>query len=91
MARCSCFVGNDSGPMHLAAALQRPVLAIFGSSNLTAWRPWGTDYEVARADLPCIPCPGYRCYEYDQPRCIRSIHPMTAFQAFCRLRERNAY
>ncbi len=36
----SLFVGNDSGPMHIAAACQRPLVAIFGSSNATVWHPW---------------------------------------------------
>ena len=34
------FVGNDSGPMHIAAALDRPIAAVFASSNPTVWRPW---------------------------------------------------
>jgi ADP-heptose:LPS heptosyltransferase len=34
------FVGNDSGPLHIAAAFDRPLVAIFGSSNPTVWRPW---------------------------------------------------
>lgn len=34
------FVGNDSGPMHIAAALECPIVAIFGSSNPDVWRPW---------------------------------------------------
>jgi ADP-heptose:LPS heptosyltransferase len=33
-------VGNDSGPMHVAAALRRPLVAVFGSSNPTVWHPW---------------------------------------------------
>jgi ADP-heptose:LPS heptosyltransferase len=36
------FVGNDSGPTHLAAALQKPVVVIFGNSNSTHWAPWKT-------------------------------------------------
>ena len=36
------FVGNDSGPMHIAAALGCPVVAVFGSSNPDVWRPWTT-------------------------------------------------
>lgn len=36
----SLFVGNDSGPMHMAAAFCRPVVAVFGSSNADVWRPW---------------------------------------------------
>ncbi len=34
------FVGNDSGPMHIAAALGRPVVAVWGSSDKTVWHPW---------------------------------------------------
>jgi lipopolysaccharide heptosyltransferase II len=34
------FVGNDSGPMHVAAALKRPLVAVFGSSNANVWHPW---------------------------------------------------
>ncbi len=34
------FVGNDSGPMHIAAALGRPVVAVWGSSDTTVWHPW---------------------------------------------------
>ena len=34
------FVGNDSGPMHIAAALGRPVVAVWGSSDSTVWHPW---------------------------------------------------
>ncbi len=36
----SLFVGNDSGPMHIAAALNRPVVGVFGSSNPDVWHPW---------------------------------------------------
>ncbi len=36
------FVGNDSGPAHVAAAFARPVVVIFGSSNSELWRPWSS-------------------------------------------------
>jgi ADP-heptose:LPS heptosyltransferase len=34
------YVGNDSGPMHIAAATGRPLVVVFGPSNSTVWRPW---------------------------------------------------
>ena len=83
IAGCRLFVGNDSGPTHAAAALRKPVVVVWGSSNYVAWRPWGTRYEVVRSDLPCIPCPGYSCAEYGDSRCIRQI-PLEAVAAACR-------
>jgi ADP-heptose:LPS heptosyltransferase len=69
----SLFIGNDSGPTHAAAALGRPVVVVWGSSNCTAWRPWGSDYELIRSDLPCMPCPGYRCAAFGEPKCILDL------------------
>ncbi|HEY6334060.1 MAG TPA: glycosyltransferase family 9 protein [Blastocatellia bacterium] len=40
IARAKLFVGNDSGPMHIAGAMKIPLVAIFGSSNPDVWRPW---------------------------------------------------
>jgi ADP-heptose:LPS heptosyltransferase len=37
------FVGNDSGPAHIAAAFGRPVVVLFGSSDIDNWRPWRTE------------------------------------------------
>lgn len=70
---CGLYVANDTGPTHVAAALGKKIVAIFGSSDPGAWRPWGVEYRLLQADLPCIPCPGYYCLHYDEPRCIRSI------------------
>ena len=55
------FIGNDAGPMHLAAAVGTPTVAIFGLSNSDAWGPYTGDIPGARAivvklDLPCMPC-----------------------------------
>jgi heptosyltransferase III len=47
------FVGNDSGPMHVAAALRRPLVAVFGSSNPTVWHPWtDSPYRVVGGQEP---------------------------------------
>lgn len=46
LAGASLFLGNDSGPAHMAAALGLPVLVIFGDSDPQVWRPWRTVCEV---------------------------------------------
>jgi ADP-heptose:LPS heptosyltransferase len=48
--RSRAFIGNDSGPMHIAAALNRPLVAVFGSSNRAVWHPWtDSPYRVVGA------------------------------------------
>ncbi len=42
------FVGNDSGPAHLAAALQRPSVVIFGVTDPVQWRPWQCDHRIVQ-------------------------------------------
>jgi ADP-heptose:LPS heptosyltransferase len=46
MAGATLFVGNDSGPAHIAAAFGHPVIALFGSSDVENWRPWRTENAV---------------------------------------------
>ncbi|MFH1664549.1 MAG: lipopolysaccharide heptosyltransferase II [Candidatus Omnitrophota bacterium] len=67
------FIGNDAGPMHMAAALDVPVLAIFGRNIAGAgpvrWRPWGDGNVVIHENPGCSPCGdascanGYRCMD----------------------------
>jgi lipopolysaccharide heptosyltransferase II len=59
--QCDLFLGNDSGPMHIAAALGVPVVAVFGPSNRRAWGPYTPPGEpeqhtIVSRDLPCMPC-----------------------------------
>src|SRR5690606_16456831 len=58
MAGASLFVGNDSGPAHIAAAFGKPCAVIFGSSNSAAWGPWKTRSQVIETAWDCKPCPG---------------------------------
>ena len=54
--RSSLCVTNDSGPMHLAVALDRPVVSIFGPTDAVWVGPYRRPDAVVRADLPCAPC-----------------------------------
>jgi heptosyltransferase-2 len=54
--RGTICVSNDSGPMHLAVALGRPVVAVFGPTDPVWAGPYRQDNAVLRVDLPCSPC-----------------------------------
>jgi lipopolysaccharide heptosyltransferase II len=73
-SRASLFIGNDSGIAHTAAAVGTPTVVIFGSSNINHWRPW-TDApnEIVYEEMPCQPCAGFVCKEFDEPQCIRRV------------------
>ncbi len=72
--RADVFVGNDSGIAHIAAAVGTPSVVIFGSSNRVHWRPWTqAPNEIVFEEFACQPCPGDRCREYGEPRCILTI------------------
>jgi ADP-heptose:LPS heptosyltransferase len=55
--RCKLFVGNDSGPSHLAAAVGIPVVTVFSSFVFPElWRPWGPKSRIIRHSVPCEFC-----------------------------------
>ena len=56
ISRAAICIAHDSGPMHLAVALGRPVVSLFGPSDPVWAGPYHRDNAVVRADLPCSPC-----------------------------------
>ena len=75
------YIGNDSGPMHLAAAVGTPTLALWGSSDSVRWHPWAIPHRVVQNPFDCNPCPGYECLVAESPLCIESISIEQAKQA----------
>ncbi|MCL5022897.1 MAG: glycosyltransferase family 9 protein [Nitrospirae bacterium] len=76
--KCSLFISNDSGPMHMAAAVRVPTVAIFGPTNPQWVRPWGVPHRVVRACESCNPCFRYspipmRCVTGRDFACLREI------------------
>ena len=62
LAGCDVLVTNDTGPMHLAAALGTPVVALEGPADILQTRPLGARVRlIGRFDLPCVPCVRNRC------------------------------
>ncbi len=63
-ARARAFVGVDSAPMHIAAAMQTPTIAMFGPSGEKHWGPWGVKFRVVastRSEHSCRPCGNDGC------------------------------
>ena len=78
--RCACFIGSDSGPMHLAAATGIPVFALFGPSKESIWAPLGANSHVLRGTEPCADnCDAHFCeHAY---RCLSSLRPQRVMAA----------
>ena len=55
-ARARLFLGVDSAPMHIAAAMGTPVVVLFGPSDERAWGPWKVPHRVVSTSHPCRPC-----------------------------------
>jgi ADP-heptose:LPS heptosyltransferase len=72
-ARASVFVGHDSGPMHLAAAVGTPCVAIFAARNLPrVWFPYGPGHRVIYHAVECAGC-GLETCVVERKRCLTSI------------------
>ncbi len=81
---CDAFVTNDSGLMHVAAALHTPTAAIFGSTDHIATGPYSDRAVVLRKSLACSPCKKTHCPE-KHFSCMRQISAKEVYQAVKRL------
>jgi len=87
LAQFDAFLCHDSGPMHVAAAVGTPVVALFSSQNATIWRPLGERHTVLQTSLPCACFPAAQlpgpCTPGDsyQSYCVRQLTPDQVFAA----------
>lgn len=84
---CHYFICTDSGLGHVANALGKPTLAIFGPANSSRARPYGAGNVVVRKGLPCSPCYVSRGQkiECDDVSCLRDLGVDEVFEGFKRL------
>lgn len=73
-------IGNDTGPMHVAAALRKPIVALFGPTDPRSAGPFRQLENVLQAsEPPCIPCLKGRCFYPDRIACLKAITPEQVF------------
>lgn len=61
LARCNLVISNDSGPVHVAAAVGTPTITIFGPSDDTKYRPLGEKHQIVKTEIDCRPCGKHQC------------------------------
>ncbi len=71
----ACLVTNDSGPMHVAAAMGTPVAAVFGPTSPIRTGPYGRNHHVFTANVDCRPCFSRTCRNPVALECLTSISP----------------
>ncbi len=72
-ARARLFVGVDSAPMHIAAAMQTPVVALFGPSGEVEWTPWMVPHRLVLSIHPCRPCGRDGCGGSKVSQCLTTL------------------
>ena len=74
------LVTNDTGPMHVAAALGKPLVALFGPTEPRRTGPYGQLENVLRIELPCSPCMKSDCSWKNPNECLNAISPQAVFE-----------
>lgn len=81
MRRCDAVVTNDTGPMHIAAALRKPVVSLFGPTTPGLTGPYGQLGRALRHPLPCAPCMKSACFNPRPIECLRALEPARVREA----------
>lgn len=75
LSKACVLITNDSGPMHVAAAVGTPVVSMFGPTSAVRTGPFGTGHTVLTHDVPCRPCFSRVCRNAVSMECLNAISP----------------
>jgi ADP-heptose:LPS heptosyltransferase len=76
--KAQMVITTDSGPMHLAAAVETPVIALFGPTDPARTGPYGAGHTIIKAELSCSPCLLKKC---STKKCMEDISLQQVFAA----------
>ncbi len=85
LKRVDMYIGGDTGVMHLAAFAHKPVVAIFGPTDVYVNAPYGSPHIIVRRELPCSPCKKKNCHGR---KCLEDITVEEVFEAVQRMYKR---
>ena len=85
LGRARLFLGVDTVVMHLAAAMQTPIVALFGPSSEWSWRPWQCDHELVLGDCECKRTRKFICDKTKTYPCMEKIQVKHVIDATRRL------
>jgi lipopolysaccharide heptosyltransferase II len=83
LRRGDLLVTNDTGPMHAAAALGKPLVALFGPTEPRRTGPYGQLENVLRLNLPCSPCLKPDCHFEKPVECLQALTPAQVLARVC--------
>ena len=81
LSQAALLITNDSGPMHIAAAVATPLVALFGPTSATRTGPYGLGHRVLTTELACRPCLSRTCRNPVQLECLTRISHEQVFAA----------
>ena len=86
-SKANFYVGNESGPLHIASAFDVPLLGLYGPGVPNVFYPMGKNSKVLHHVLACNPCNQLDCVEPESP-CITRIQVLDAELAIAEVMER---
>ncbi len=87
LEKCDLALTNDSGFMHLAAAVNLPVTAVFGPTRPEKNHPWGAHFKIVASDFACSPCYTFDGISCGSGECMKGIDTVKVLQAMTEIYE----